>query len=313
MASFTDSNPGSGFGGPRYPGTFLLALREAIDKLQWTPTVWKPNCVECVDAAGKSQQIGMDNMYRRLKHEPRVRWPELLLELLSSVPADAATPPDNLEDVAERLLVRLGPPFAHRAGEPELWSQPLIEDQLVALLVIDHPTSMSYVSKKLIVDSGKDASVWLDRAIDNLSTRTAPESVVCVHEDSGLLQSQVGDAYDSSRALLLDNLKPGHEDNGFFVIVPGRDHLLFVPISSQTMVIAPWLRAIAGKTYRDMPYPISPELFWVRRGQWHLFTIETEGEAILVKPPPEFADVIERLRPEGIDEPSQDDRGDLSI
>ena len=134
-----------------------------------------------------------------------------------------------------------------------------------------------------------------------------------VHEESGLLQSQVGDAYDSSRSLLLDALRPGHEDNGFFVIVPGRDHLLFVPIASETMVVAPWLRAIAAKTYRDMPYPISPELFWVRRGVWHLFEIETEGEDILVRPPPEFTDVISRLRPEVVDEPPQDDSGDLSV
>jgi hypothetical protein len=80
------------------------------------------------------------------------------------------------------------------------------------------------------------------------------------------------------------------------------------------MVVTPWLRAIAAKTYRDMPYPISPELFWVRRGQWHRFVIETEGEDILVKPPPEFADVVERLSPEIRDEsPPQDDSGDLSV
>jgi hypothetical protein len=208
--------------------------------------------------------------------------------------------------------VRLGPPFAHRTGDPEIWSQPLIDGQLVALLVIDYPTSMSYVSQKLIAASGKDASVWYDRALENLAARTTPEGVQCVHEDSGLLQSQVGDAYDSSRALLLDSLCPGHEDNGYFVIVPGRDHLLFVPIASETMVVAPWLRAIAGKTYRDMPYPISPELFWVRRGVWHLFGIETEGDDILVKPPPEFADVIARLQPDVIDEPPRDDSDGLS-
>jgi hypothetical protein len=312
MPDFGDSNPGSGYGGSRYPGTFLLALREAIAILNWTPTAWKPGTVECLDAAGKSQHIGMDNMYRRLKREPREKWADLLVEVLGSVPPDASMPPDNLSDVADRLLVRLGPPFAHRSGEPEIWSRPLIANHLVALLVIDYPNSMSYVSQKLIADSGKDPEIWYAQAIDNLSAKTGPDCVKCVHEETGLLQSQAGDAYDSSRALVLDSLRPGHEDNGFFAIVPGRDHLLFVPIASETMVVAPWLKAIAAKTYRDMPYPISPELFWVRRGVWHLFEIATEGEDILVKPPPEFADVIARMRPEVEKEPpEQDDSGDL--
>ena len=142
MANFGDSNPGSGFGGPRYPGTFLLALREAIARLNWTPTLWKPGSVECLDVAGKSQHIGMDNMYRRLKREPREKWADLLVEVLGCVPPDVSTPPDDLSDVADRLLVRLGPPFAHRLGEPEIWSRPLIENHLVALLVIDYPNSI---------------------------------------------------------------------------------------------------------------------------------------------------------------------------
>jgi hypothetical protein len=313
MTGFGNSNPGSGYGGPRYPGTFLLALREAIVRLNWTPAVWKPGSVECLDSAGKSQHIGMDNMYRRLKQEPRDKWADLLVEVLASVPPEAATPPQDLNEVADRLLVRLGPPFAHRSGEPEIWSRPLIANCLAALLVIDYPNSMSYVSQKLIADSGKDPEIWFAQALENLSARTTPDCVKVVHEESGLLQSQVGDAYDSSRALLLDALRPGHEDNGFFVVVPGRDHLLFLPIVAETMVIAPWLRAIAGKTFRDMPYPISPELFWVRQGVWHLFEIATEGEDILVKPPPEFTEVLARLQPDVIEGPPQDDSDDLSV
>lgn len=297
MPSIADNNPGSGFGGPRYPGTFLLALREAFAKLNWQATMWKPSSVECVDPSGHTQQVGLENMYRRLRREPRERWPDLLVELLSSVNPEAVTPPENLLDVADRLLVRLGPPFARQDADTAIWSRTLIEDHLVALLVIDYPNSMSYVTEKLIAASGQSGDYWFDQALVNLSDKSSPDCVKCVHEESGLLQAQVGDAYDSSRALLLDLLAPGHKENGFFVIVPGRDHLLFVPVLAETMMLAPWMRAIAGKTHRDMPYPASPELFWVRQGVWHHFVIEADGEDILVKPPPEFAEVMARLRP----------------
>ena len=90
------------------------------------------------------------------------------------------------------------------------------------------------------------------------------------------------------------------------MIVPGRDHLLVLPITAETIMMAPWLRAIASKTHQEMPYPISPELFWVRAGVWHLFAIESDGEHVLVKPPPPFAEVMARLRPKDAD---QDDSG----
>jgi hypothetical protein len=306
MSPSDTTNPGSGSGKSRYSGTFLLALREALATLGWQAVAWKTSSVECTDANGQTQQIGLENMYRRLRHEPRANWPNLLAELLGSVPPEAAAPPDNLREVADRLLVRLGPPFSRKDAVADVWHLPLVADQVAACLVIDYPTSMSYVTETMIAESDQDAAYWYERAIANLRSKSEAGCMIVVHEESGLLQSQAGDAYDSSRALLLDTLIPGHEDNGFYVIVPSRDHLLVLPINAETMPMAPWLRAIASKTYREMPYPISPELFWVRRNKWHHFMIESAGEDLVVRPPDEFVDVIERLRTDG-DEPANHD------
>jgi hypothetical protein len=317
MSSLGHSNPGSGFGGPRYPGTFLLALREALAKLNWQAIAWKGTQVECVDRQGQSQQVGLENMYRRLRREPRARWPDLLADLLGSVPPEAGNPPDDLDEVGDRLLVRLGPPFSRQDADTDVWSLPLVENHLAACLVIDYPSSMSYVTEEMIATSDQEGKYWYERAVANLHAKSEAGCVKQVHEESGLLQVQVGDAYDSSRALLLDHLLPGHEENGFFVIVPGRDQLLLLAVTANTLTLAPWLRAIAAKTYREMPYPISPELFWVRSGVWHLFAIESDGEDLLVKPPPAFAEVMARLRPvdaeQAEDEPSKGDGDSLSF
>jgi hypothetical protein len=296
MPSSGNNNPGSGFGGPRYPGTFLLALREALARLSWQSVVWKGTTVECLDAQGQKQFVGLDNLYRRLRREARERWPDLLAELLGSVGPEVGAPPGDLSEVAGQLLVRLGPPFKRDNAETDVWSESLVEHLLVATLVIDYPNSMSYVTEKMIDDSGQSGAYWLERAVENLRGKSEASSMQAVHPESGLVQGQFGDAYDSPRALLLDDLIPGHEENGFFVVVPGRDHLLVLPLTSATLPLAPWLRAIAAKTYSEMPDPISPELFWVRRGDWHHIAIEIEGEDLVVKPPPEFAEVMARLR-----------------
>lgn len=311
------TNPGHGPRGSRYPGTFLLALREALDRLNWQAVAWKGPSVDCVDAQGQSQTIGLENLFRRLRREPRGTWPDLLADLLGSVPPEAAIPPDHLEEVAAQLLVRLGTPYPRDQRETDVWSQVLIDGHLVATLVIDYPSSMSYVTEKMVATSGQDGDYWLERAIDNLRDKTDPIDMKLVHPESGLLQGQFGDAYDSSRALLLDELLPGHEEFGFYVIVPGRDHLLVLPLSEKTLSAAPWLRAIANKTHQEMPYPISPELFWVRRGVWHRFDIEVTGETLVLTPPPEFAEVLAQLQPDLMqsenDEPDTDDSDPVSF
>src|ERR1051325_10979035 len=104
MFSFADSNPKYGAGRAVYPGTFLLALREALGLLNWQATAWKGLAIECLDKQGNAQHIGLENLYRRVRREPRSRWPEILAEMLSSVPPETAIPPEHLSDVAGQLL-----------------------------------------------------------------------------------------------------------------------------------------------------------------------------------------------------------------
>ena len=237
--------------------------------------------------------------------------------MLGSVPAEAVNPPDDLNQVAEQIMVRLGPPVGRQNAELDMWSRPLVDDRISALLVIDYPTSMSYVTEKMIAASGQSGTYWFERALANLHGKTAAGCFAPVHDESGLLQAQAADAYDSSRALILDLLVPGHDDNGFYVIVPSRDHCFVLPVTADTLMLAPWLRTIAAKMCNDMPYPISPELFWVRGGFWHHFAIEHAGQEVHVKPPHAFIEVMARLRPD-MDvsdesaEPDQDDSGPVS-
>jgi hypothetical protein len=244
----------------------------------------------------------------------------LLADLLGSVPAEAGTPPDDLNEVAAQIMVRLGPPVSGQNAEADVWSRVLVEDHLSALLVIDYPSSMSYVSQKMIASSGQNGAYWYERAIANLHAKSEAICFGPVHDESGLLQAQVADAYDSSRALLLDVLLPGHAENGFYVIVPSRDHCFVLPVTAETLTLAPWLRTIATKMCKEMPYPISPELFWVRGGVWHHFAIDRAGEDVLVKPPVAFVEVMARLRPDmdvtdevEDDDSEQDDSDPLPI
>jgi hypothetical protein len=291
-------NPGHGSAPPRYPGSFLLAVREALAEAGWRPCRWLGLAVECVDAGGREQVIGLENLFRRLRREERAAWPRLVLEMIRSVPADAIESVP-LAEVAERILVRIGPPMGP-VGEPEkeVWFEPLLGKHLGLTLVVDHANTMSYVSLGQLAESGREARVWLERALDNLRQRTPPDVAQVVHEESGLLQCEVGDAYDSSRALILDRLLPEYQENGYFVAIPGRDQLLVLPVVKHSLEYVAWLRMIASKAHQTVPYPISPEVYWIQNDVWRPFDIDVRNEKITVTPPPEFEEVMRRLNAE---------------
>jgi hypothetical protein len=296
------SDPGLGSGPPRYPGTFLLAFREAAAALKWTINRWLGGAVECLDAEGRDHVIGLENLYRRARRTDRAAWPELITNFLTLIdPEQSDSPPTSLADAADRLLPRLGRPLG-RADGLELWLQEVPGTPLVLNLVIDYPQSMFYVTAALVQESGRPGGEWLEQALANLRARTPAECFEILHDESGLRQCTVGDAYDSSRALLLDGLLPETSAEGYFVAVPGRDELLVLPVTGPSLGYLPLLKSVAEQSFKTAPYAISDEVFWVQGGRWHLFPIELHGEKVTAQPPQEFLEILGRLAPDEEDE-----------
>src|SRR5438876_1218247 len=117
------SDPGQGSGTPLYPGTFLLAFREAAAGLGWQVRRWPGQVVECADAEGQPLTVGVENLYRRARRSDRSDWPALITEFLRTVGSagQAANLPTELASVAGQLLVRLGPPLPAASAEGKVW------------------------------------------------------------------------------------------------------------------------------------------------------------------------------------------------
>jgi hypothetical protein len=298
------SDPGSGSGPPRYPGSFLLAFREAVAGLGWEMRRWLGDAVVCADAEGEEHTVGLENLYRRARREDRSRWPEMIRTFLvkvrtAEVTADADA---DLPALVDRLLVRLGQPFAGLPPTMRVWSKQLEGTPLSVNLVIDRPETMSYVTEEMVARSGQPGDAWLERALENLRQRTPEDCFASVHEASGMLLCSVADAYDSSRALLLDVLLPEASRFGCLVAIPSRDELLVLPLTARSLPYLHLMKVLAEKNYRTAPYAISDEVFWVRHGVWRHFPIEVRPKELVVRPPPEFTALLDELAP--------DDEGD---
>jgi hypothetical protein len=303
------SDPGLGSPPPRYPGTFLLAFREAIAGMSWQVLKWKGSLVECTDPEGHEQVIGLENLFRRCRQVERGDWPALIAEFLATLgsldPGEQL--PDSLDEVADRLLVRLGPPIRKAPEEAPVWAQTVEGTDLSVNLVVDYPNRMCYVTDKLVAESGRPGSRWLQVALDNMAARTPPDAFQVVDKETGLRVCGVADAYDSSRALLLDRLLPEAGEDGCFVALPGRDALFVLPVNRAALGQVHVLKVLADKNYQTAPYPISRGVYWVRDGVWRRFPVSIQGEQVSIEPPREFVEVLRRLSPHRNDGDGEDD------
>jgi hypothetical protein len=310
------SDPGQGSRTPHYPGTFLLAFREAAGGLGWQVRRWLGHTVECADAEGQPLTVGVENLYRRARRANRSDWPALITEFLRTVASAgrSANLPTDLAHVAGQLLVRLGPPLSAPSPEGRVWAEPLNDTALSVSLVVDFPDRLCYVTDQLVESSGQPGAVWLRQALANLRARTPPDCFKVVDAESGILVCGVADAYDTSRALLLDDLLPDTRAEGFFVALPGRDELLVLPVSAPALAHVHLLRVLAEKNFRTTPYPISPHVYWIQAETWYDFPIEIQGQNVAIRPPEAFVALLKTLLPEeelsGPAEPPDEDLPD---
>lgn len=293
------SDPGVGFGQPRYPGSFLLAFREAAAEIGWQVQRLIQDVAHCVDAEGKVHVVGLENLYRRARRTPRSDWPQLVAEFLQTVRAAEQTEhlPADLASVAEQILPRLGYPLKSPA-DAAVWFAPLDGTDLVINLVIDYPDRMCYVTESLMQSSSQPGVEWIQQSRANLLTRTPADCFQQIHPESGIHICRVGDAYDSSRALLLDELLPETRADGYLTVLPGRDELLVLPVTAEALPHLHLMKVLADKNFRNVPYPISDRVFWIRGGIWHPFPIRVQAKEVMVDPPAEFVAVLNRLCPE---------------
>src|SRR5262245_8329098 len=102
MAKQNRGDPNARAGASPYPGTFLLALREAVAGLGWQVRRWQGDRVACVDAEGHEYVIGVANLYRRARRVDRSEWPALMVDFLSHITeaAQGESLPDSLTAAA---------------------------------------------------------------------------------------------------------------------------------------------------------------------------------------------------------------------
>lgn len=291
------THPGTGSGPLRFPGTFVLAFREAAVGAGWQVQRWYGPLAVCADGHGHARFLDAEALFERLRRVERTDWPGLLSVFFRTVLATEMFRPlsCDLGSAADRLEVRLGPLLPEPPEAAGRWQQALDQSGLCLFLVAEHSGRQHVVTNQLVDNSGHTGEYWLGRALTGAQAQTPTGWFHREHTLPGVRQG-VGPAAPA-RALLLDQLLPEHRSFGSFVAVPSHEELLVLPVAMPALAVLPRLQALVTNRYRTAAAPVSDELFWVHDQVWRRFPVVVRSGGVSIQPPDEFVDIFHHLLP----------------
>ncbi len=264
------------------PEWFRGAFTEALTRLGWRLVRWQAKEAIVADSKSAETSYGLENILRLTAALPQEKRLERIVEHLNQL--NSMREPGSLNGVRERLFPRLRAPVEDDKLAAALWSIPFQDTGLICVLVVDNPQAVTYVTQKMVEESGQPGEDWFHLAVDNLRIVTRAEQIVEVED--GLLAVGTADSLDAARGLLLDWFVPSPDPNGYIASVPNRDRLYFFPVGD-----SPFDERFARlliqtlKDHQQGAYAISDSIFWVHDGDWERVKWEWEGQKLFVEQP----------------------------
>lgn len=241
---------------------------------------------------GEEHTVGFANLARTLALAPPEDRPRVLERYvrgwLDQARRAALDQPRSVD--ALQFYPRLLSPGDPALKLGSLWAEPIVEGALHYALAVDEPDAIRFVGP---LDLPRWQLPLLEvkrRAMENLVRSSAPlvEAVRARPDPWGPFEVSTGDGWDGARLLIAHLLAP--PGRGVLALAPARDLLLCVPVRDPAAFPAARAEAIARRVWaeravRELPYPLSPELFWCSEGLLERLPILSDAEGLPVAPP----------------------------
>jgi hypothetical protein len=250
---------------PREPEAFAEAVAQMLRQLQPGYAV---DLVGPRELLVNGRRLDLENLYRMVNHEP-VRGKEIVEHYLDQLFAGDSMQLTSmsLEFARPRIMPRIQPVSIFRHLSREQVAHVPFVNNTVIVFVTDLPQMTVSITTEQLVRWKLTAEELEEISRQNLESY-APELEIQVVESKeggkAAIMSQ-HDGYDAAR-LLLDGLhdRVAPQLGGdFYVATPARD--MFVAISPGPETFLKRLHSRVEHDYKRLPYPISPDFFYVTR------------------------------------------------
>lgn len=281
-----------------WPPDFPTAVRQAAAAVGWRFQSSDADGLVFTDAGGVPINIGLAHFFLRFRDIAPAEWPARIADYLRTAHSltSKRADDDDLNAVAEHVLVRLGRPYP-RTPPVSVWSRPLPETELGVMLVVAASGGFRFVRDDAIAATGRSEDEWYEIGLENLRRRTPAGALVVLDPETGLLAFNSADNHDGSRALLIDAHLPAPSPHGVLASVPDRNATLVLPLDRRALAprALALLRVLTTNQHAEATHPISDEVFWVRDGVWRPFGIDVGDGGVSVRPPDEMRELLDEL------------------
>ncbi|MBX3388895.1 MAG: DUF1444 family protein [Phycisphaeraceae bacterium] len=250
---------------PREPEAFAEAVASMLRKLQPEYAI---DLVGPRELLVNGRRLDLENLYRMVNHEP-VRGTEIVEHYLDQLFAGDSMQLTSmsLDFARPRIMPRIQPVSIFRHLSREQVAHVPFVNNTVIVFVTDLPQMTVSITTEQLVRWKLSPDELEQISRENLEGY-APELEIQVVESKeggkAAIMSQ-HDGYDAARLLLggLHDRLAAQLGGDFYVATPARD--MFVAISPGPDPFIKRLRTRVEHDYKRLPYPISPDFFYVTR------------------------------------------------
>jgi len=258
------------------------------------PVKVQPVGVSTTRSDGPLVDLGLHSLSERCLRAPRAAWPTLISEHL----ADRLAPPDlpagldcrDFERVRARLKMRLCAPadLAARGDLPVVRLDPA--PGLAAVLTYDLPEGPCDVPPADYEGWGHPEASLYAVALANLRQEGDLDLAQRDLPSGARMQMLRADSpFVSAQLLVVERLVGGPSPYGTLACVPKTDLLLFHRIvDDRVRKAAEELGKLATMLHQRGPSPLSPCVYWVRRGAIKHLPMDVTSHGVVFKPAPGF-------------------------
>jgi hypothetical protein len=278
---------------------FAEQLSRALTARSLPADVRKGKIAVTVD--GQKASVGFDTLSRRCKVLPAETWPREISEYLdialTSQDAVLAVLAKDFGAARGKLRVQLVPEGFVRPDWSEGLNYVRFGSGIHAALVYDLPSTVTTVPAEHLRGWKRSWEDVLGVATENVRAEIGVPTPEQVDLGDAIVQQLVGDSYFvCSYALWLDTVPGASSERGALVSVPSRHTVLYHPIrDASAWRVMSALPVLSRDLFDKLPGTLSPNLFWICRGQVIDVPVSDAGGQLQVMPSKALCDAMAGL------------------